>query len=93
MERHPNNVGGGSAFFSPPVLLFFFFSAYAGVKFIDKSTIFFFFLAISYEGKLILGSFLLQCRLIWFALKGGTGATLGFLPDFQEMLQHLLLYH
>lgn len=66
LERHLNNVGGGSAFFTPSS---FFSPAYAGVKFIDKSTIFFF-LAIFCKRKLILGSFLLHCWLIWFALKG-----------------------
>lgn len=88
MERHPNNVGGGSGFF----FFFLFFPAYAGVKFIDKSTRGFFscnFLQTeTNSGKLLIT---VQAHLV--CIKRGTGATLGFLPDFQEMLQHLLLYH
>lgn len=90
MERHPNNVGGGSV--APPPLQPFFFFAYAGVKFIDKSTRVFFscnFLQTeTNSGKLLIT---VPAHLV--CIKRGTGATLGFLPDFQEMLQRLLLYH
>lgn len=85
MERHPNNVGGGSAFFSPP--------AYAGVKFIDKSTRVFFFSCNFLQTETNSGKLLITVQAHLVCIKRGTGATLGFLPDFQEMLQHLLLYH
>lgn len=92
MERHPNNVGGGSAFF----FSLFFPPAYAGVKFIDKSTrvFFFFFFSRNFlQTETNSGKLLITVPAHLVCIKRGTGATLGFLPDFQEMLQHFLLYH
>lgn len=80
MARHPNNVRGGS--------LPFFFSAYAGVKFTDKGTRRFSVQTETNSGKLLIT---VQAHLV--CIKRGTGTTLGFLPDFQKMLRHSLLYH
>lgn len=82
--------------------------AYAGVKFIDKSTSGFFFSCNFLQTETNSGKLLITVQAHLVCIKGGrwgggrgggycgvggTGATLGFLPDFQEMLQHLLLYH